>query len=414
MKSLFKFICCGAVDDGKSSLIGQMLLRSHNVKKDQLQDALKASLKNGSKELEPAMLLDGLLSEREQQITIDVAHRYFDYEDIRFHILDCPGHEQYTQNMAIAAAQSHTAVVVIDCLKGIQPQTRRHIDICALFRIKNLCICLTKCDLISTNGQLNKELLDKRMSEIEVFLKNYSFAYKILPVSAVTGLNVDALLKTLTEYARQAQLDEAKETAFVMHINMAKMFKNKRYYYGLPLSVKEAAVNDELTLYPLKAKATITQATHGCLSINEQLDVSAGDCFSNVPVFVSNTPQVKTIWFSEATEQMLFKHGTRIARVIRYNDNMLELDKEIIFNNIDSVKQNGFGIFIDAQTKRTIGCAVFENNTAQTQTIQNVKPAITLSKKALKEVLSLNDKNAAIDAFAKLISTQGLDVQLTD
>ena len=101
MKHLFKFICCGNVDDGKSTLIGRLLLDTNNVKKDQIEDALKASHKNGSAQLEPAMLLDGLLDEREQQITIDVAHRYFDYNDIRFHILDCPGHEQYTKNRLV-------------------------------------------------------------------------------------------------------------------------------------------------------------------------------------------------------------------------------------------------------------------------------------------------------------------------
>ena len=120
MKQIFKFICCGNVDDGKSTLIGRMLLDTGNVKKDQLEDAKKASLKNGSDKIELAMLLDGLLSEREQQITIDIAHRYFDYHGIRFHILDCPGHKQYTKNMAIAAAEVDTAIVVIDVTKGLE------------------------------------------------------------------------------------------------------------------------------------------------------------------------------------------------------------------------------------------------------------------------------------------------------
>ena len=138
MNCLFKFICCGSVDDGKSTLIGRLLIDSGNVKKDQLEDTLKASKRNGSDILELAMLLDGLMAEREQQITIDIAHRYFDYQDIRFHILDCPGHKQYTQNLAIAAAQADTAVVVIDVTKGISDQTRRHIEICSDFRIKRM------------------------------------------------------------------------------------------------------------------------------------------------------------------------------------------------------------------------------------------------------------------------------------
>ena len=171
MKNLFKFICCGNVDDGKSTLIGRLLLDTNNVKKDQLTDALKASERNGSDKIELAMLLDGLLAEREQQITIDIAHRFFDYQDTRFHILDCPGHEQYTKNMAIAAAEADTAIVVIDITKGIKPQTLKHIEICSLFHIKNLLICLTKADLITWAGEVDENKLLPLKQEIESVLK---------------------------------------------------------------------------------------------------------------------------------------------------------------------------------------------------------------------------------------------------
>ena len=135
MDNLYKFICCGSVDDGKSTLLGRLLLNTGNIKEDQLDDARKISQQKGFENIELGLLLDGLLDEREQQITIDVAHRFFDFDNTRFHILDCPGHEQYTKNMAIAAAEAQAAVLVIDLTKGVSPQTLRHIEICSLFQI---------------------------------------------------------------------------------------------------------------------------------------------------------------------------------------------------------------------------------------------------------------------------------------
>ena len=166
MNKVFNLICCGSVDDGKSTLIGRILFDTNNVKKDQLEDALRASRRNGSKELEYSMLLDGLLSEREQQITIDSAHRFFDYEDVRFHILDCPGHEQYTKNMAIAAACADAAILVIDVTKGISPQTLRHLEICKLLNVKKVCCCLTKIDLLDDVTDRNNQI-DKISMELK-------------------------------------------------------------------------------------------------------------------------------------------------------------------------------------------------------------------------------------------------------
>ena len=204
MQNIFKFICCGNVDDGKSTLIGRLLVNTNNVKRDQLDDALKASKKNGSEKMEFAMLLDGLLAEREQQITIDIAHRFFDYKDIRFHILDCPGHEQYTKNMAIAAAEVNTAIVVIDSTKGIKPQTLKHIEICNLFNVKNLLIALTKTDLLPQNFETKNSnpILQKLEEEIITHLASYQFNYEIIPVSAITGFNMDYVLKFLYTQVR--------------------------------------------------------------------------------------------------------------------------------------------------------------------------------------------------------------------
>ena len=364
MKSVFKFICCGNVDDGKSTLIGRLLLDTNNVKKDQLEDALKASKKNGSDKIELAMLLDGLLSEREQQITIDIAHRFFDYRDIRFHILDCPGHEQYTKNMAIAAAEVNTAIVVIDSTKGIKPQTLKHIEICNLFNIQNILVCLTKTDLLKNDkGKNDLKEIKSLEEDVKNLLNNYTFNYEIVPVSAVTGFNTDYVLKFLYNFAIYQIEKQEKNQKQILHILNSKLFKNTRYYYAKSVFKNTILENEKLTVYPQNTPITITkQFDNGCFNILENVDISKGDCITNTPVLISNKISCKSIFFDKKTPSMLFKHGSSIKRVIQLTPSSLELYGEIVFNNIEDVKQNGFGIFIDEVTKKTLGCAVFKNN----------------------------------------------------
>ena len=440
MKKIFKFICCGNVDDGKSTLIGRILLDTGNVKKDQLEDAKKASLKNGSEEIELAMLLDGLLSEREQQITIDIAHRYFDYKNIRFHILDCPGHEQYTKNMAIAAAETDSAIVVVDVTKGIKEQTKKHIQICSLFNVKNICICLTKCDLIFNN---KKEPSQKRIKEltrqIETLMSSYSFNYTIIPVSAVTGYNVDKVLEQICSYAKNTS---KKNNKSIIHILISKLFKGKRYYYGKEINDIEPVVGEKYNLLPSDIPVTIaSNPVHGCFQIKENVDISSGDCIANCPVILSNFIKHKTIWFDKPTKNMLLKHGSRIAKVVKYTDETVELDNKIIFNNIEDIKQNGFGIFIDDVTKKTIGCGIFSgnNSTSKQEKIEgeiyfvpaknhqdsvektakfikqkNIQP-IVLNLWELKEkgIANSNQDEEAVYSMAKLLSQQKFDVIVT-
>ena len=362
MKNIFKFICCGNVDDGKSTLIGRLLLDTGNVKKDQLEDALKASRRNGSDHIELSMLLDGLLAEREQQITIDVAHRYFDYQNIRFHILDCPGHSQYTKNMATAAACADSAIVVIDATKGIREQTKRHLQICSLFQLKNICICLTKCDLLSKSEAI-RDLTDS----INTLLKTESFSYTIIPVSAVTGYNIDKVLSVLIDFAKQSAIHFKENNKTIFHIQAAKLYQGERYYYGKNITSYEIKSSKmKLIAYPSQKTVTISKQTAslpiGCIQLNENIDLSAGDCLANTPIITANIISHKTIWFEEPTHQLLLKHGTRIVQVKHLTDSMIELDNVLFFNNIEDIKENGFGILIDAETKRTIGCCVFTGN----------------------------------------------------
>ena len=391
MDGIFKFICCGNVDDGKSTLIGRLLLDTGNVKKDQLEEAKRFSDKKGENKLELSALLDGLLEERQQQITIDVAHRYFDYSNIRFHILDCPGHVQYTKNMAIAAAETDMAIVVVDCQKGISEQTKEHIRICQLFQLKRICICLTKCDLIMTNNLEALSQIESLSREVQDFLSAYSFEYTIVPVSAVTGYNIEKVLSVLVENAKISLSEKKLEQRMIMHINWGQLYQDKRYYYGKILTSKEPERDEIYMVYPHHHKITVSDiASHGCVQIQENVDIGSGFCISNVPLLVSNVIKHKTIWFEEPANEMLLRHGTKIVRVNRFSENVLELNEPIFFNNVEDIKANGFGVLIDARSKKTIGCVVFtgndkvENDVIQLGSIHWVK-----SQDDLKRVSSL-------------------------
>ena len=434
MKQIFKFICCGSVDDGKSTLIGRLLLDTGNVKTDQLEDAKKASLKNGSSRLEPAMLLDGLLDERAQQITIDVAHRYFDYQQIRFHILDCPGHIQYTKNMAVAAAQAQAAIVVIDVTKGIREQTKNHIRICDLFHIPFVCVCLTKCDLLPGKGVfLKRKPVQKLTREVKMLLRQYHFKSAVLPVSAIRDCSMKNVLQILCSQAQIMARKISKQKERVLHVSAAKSYRGKRYYYAREVSGLEIKPG-KYWVYPQHLPLTISKiVSPGCFQIKEDVDIAPGDCIANTAPYINNLLSHQTIWFDTPTKSLLLKHGSRLARVVHYTADTLELDQPILFHNIEDVKMNGFGIFMDEVSKKTLGCCVFVGNqkiqkttfsTGKTYWMENTTKEFQASAKAvlgisaylemdiLQKVLCSKKEStfSAVSMLAHLLNEQGLTV----
>ena len=159
-KSLLRFITCGSVDDGKSTLIGRLLYESHLVFEDHLAALEADSAKVGTQgtDLDFALLLDGLTAEREQGITIDVAYRFFSTEKRKFIVADTPGHEQYTRNMVTGASTADAAVILIDARQGILSQTRRHTYICTLLGIRHLIVAVNKMDLVDFSEETFREI----------------------------------------------------------------------------------------------------------------------------------------------------------------------------------------------------------------------------------------------------------------
>lgn len=205
MKSLLKFITCGSVDDGKSTLIGHMLYDAKLIFADQ-EKALELDSKIGSREgkIDYSLLLDGLMAEREQGITIDVAYRYFTTEKRSFIVADTPGHEEYTRNMAVGASFADVAVILLDATQGMLVQTRRHIRICSLMGIKHFVFAINKMDLV----HYDKSVYDKIARDIKKFVSEFEvLSIRMIPVSATEGDNITHASSAMQWYRDETLLE---------------------------------------------------------------------------------------------------------------------------------------------------------------------------------------------------------------
>jgi bifunctional enzyme CysN/CysC len=188
-KSLLRFLTCGSVDDGKSTLIGRLLYDSRLVLDDQLAAVAQDSARYGTlgEEIDLALLVDGLEAEREQGITIDIAYRYFATPRRAFIVADTPGHEQYTRNMATGASTADLAVVLVDACKGVLPQTKRHSYICSLLGIRSIVLAVNKIDLVAKPDEVFRRIVADYLS----FAAKLNFSTVVpIPISARYGDNV--------------------------------------------------------------------------------------------------------------------------------------------------------------------------------------------------------------------------------
>ncbi|HEY4582326.1 MAG TPA: GTP-binding protein, partial [Lysobacter sp.] len=186
-RGLLRFITCGSVDDGKSTLIGRLLYDSKSIFTDQLEAVEAVSRSRGDEYTNLALLTDGLRAEREQGITIDVAYRYFATPRRKFIIADTPGHIQYTRNMVTGASTADLALILVDARKGILEQSRRHAFLCSLLRVPHLVLCVNKMDLVDWDQAVYEKIADEFTS----------FATKldapdltVVPISALNGDNI--------------------------------------------------------------------------------------------------------------------------------------------------------------------------------------------------------------------------------
>jgi len=209
-KKQVKILTCGSVDDGKSTLLGRLLFDSQNIFIDQMDQAKIESEKYGTqgKEIDLALLVDGLQAEREQGITIDVAYRYFETSKCKFIIADTPGHEQYTRNMATGASNSDVAIILIDAQKGLLEQTRRHSFIVNLLGIKHVVVAINKMDLVNYNENIFETIVD----EYKKLIKNFIFtSINFIPLSALKGDNVFSKFENLNWHKGSTLMETLEE-----------------------------------------------------------------------------------------------------------------------------------------------------------------------------------------------------------
>ena len=270
-KQLLRFITCGSVDDGKSTLIGRLLYESRTVFADQLT-ALKseAKYKRTDDDIDFSLLMDGLQAEREQGITIDVAYRYFSTEKRKFIIADTPGHEQYTRNMATGASNTDLAVILIDARNGVLTQTRRHTFIVTLLGIKNIIVAINKMDLINYDEKVFNKIKDDYAELKEEIVRKFPLSYNLtlnfIPISALKGDNVVKKSERMPWYKGKPLLDILNEIKVENDINLKDFrfpvqYVNRpnaefRGYCGTIVSgtIKKG---DEITVLPSRTKTKV-------------------------------------------------------------------------------------------------------------------------------------------------------------
>ncbi|WP_068548942.1 sulfate adenylyltransferase subunit CysN [Thermosulfidibacter takaii] len=281
-KELLRFITCGSVDDGKSTLIGRLLYETKMVFEDQLM-ALKAEAKykRTDEEIDFSLLVDGLQAEREQGITIDVAYRYFSTDKRKFIIADAPGHEQYTRNMATGASNAEVAVILIDARKGVLTQTRRHSFIVTLMGIRNIAVAINKMDLVQYSEEVYRKIVKdykEMFSHLRFSLpfKKFDAEIEFIPISALKGDNVVKKSENMPWYQGKTLLEyldtvNVKGASFqfqsnsennqneplrfpVQYINRPNLYF--RGYCGT-IASGNIKVGDEIIVYPSRVKTKV-------------------------------------------------------------------------------------------------------------------------------------------------------------
>ena len=408
-KSLLRFITCGSVDDGKSTLIGRLLYESKMIFEDQLSALEADSKKVGTRggELDFALLVDGLAAEREQGITIDVAYRFFSTDKRKFIVADTPGHEQYTRNMVTGASTADLAVILIDARKGVLTQTRRHSYIVSLLGIRHVVLAINKMDLVGYSQQ--------RFAEIE---RDYhAFAEKIqltditgIPLSAVYGDNIIErgtntswyTGPTLMEHLEGVSVDDASHT---LPLRMPVQWVNRpnldfRGFAGR-IASGEVRAGDRLKVLPsgresrvariVTATGDLQRAVAGqsvTIALSDEIDVSRGDVLvdANSPPQVADQFEATLIGLTEAAilpgRSYLMKLGTKVVTATvnplkhRVNVNTLEhmaaerlelndigvvelqLDQPVVFEDYAKSRELGGFILIDRVTNNTVAAGM--------------------------------------------------------
>lgn len=421
-KDILRFITCGSVDDGKSTLIGRLLYDSKMIFEDQLSSLKKDSKKVGTtgEKIDFSLLVDGLASEREQGITIDVAYRFFSTEKRKFIIADTPGHEQYTRNMATGASTADLAVILIDSRLGVLTQTKRHSYIASLLGIKNIIVAINKMDLVDFSQEVF-EKIKKDYEEIISYLdNNEEIEFKYIPISALDGDNVvfnsnrcnwyknESLMEILDSISIHKK-DSSSFRLPVQYVNRPHL--NFRGFCGT-IASGSISVGDEIVVLPSKKKSFIKSIISNdikdlspntktvetiqtafapmatTITLEDEIDISRGDMIVKVDSIsnLSSKLNVMIVWMNEHNMKLnsnyIIKTSTSVIngsfKEIKYKKDIntfeeiktdtlelndianctLYLDREIAIDSYNENRYTGSFIVIDRYTNETMGAGM--------------------------------------------------------
>ncbi|MEC7476383.1 MAG: sulfate adenylyltransferase subunit CysN [Pseudomonadota bacterium] len=405
-KSLLRFITCGSVDDGKSTLIGRLLYESKMIFEDQLTALEQDSKKVGTQgeNIDFALLVDGLAAEREQGITIDVAYRFFATEHRKFIVADTPGHEQYTRNMATGASTADLAVLLIDARQGVLTQTKRHAFIASQLGVRHIVLAVNKMDLVDYSENIFNEIVeDFKAFDAQLDIPNLH----AIPVSALVGDNVVDGSRFMPWYERPSLLGylegvdvEAEETSLPFRMPVQWVNRPDLDFRGYAGRIAGGIIRpgDDIRVLPSGKQSKIArivtmdsdldEAVSGqsvTLTLTDEIDISRGDVIatSETPPEISDQFDTTIIWLSEEpmlpgrsyrmkTSSRLVsatvnapKHKTDVntlqklpARTLQLNEIgncTLAVDRPIAFDSYAENRQTGSFILIDRMTNNTVG-----------------------------------------------------------
>ncbi len=454
MKGLLKFITCGSVDDGKSTLIGHILYDSKLLYADQ-EKALELDSKVGSREgkIDYSLLLDGLMAEREQGITIDVAYRYFTTDNRSFIVADTPGHEEYTRNMAVGASFADLAVILVDAKQGVLVQTRRHARICALMGIRYFVFAVNKMDLVGYDEKVFAKI-QEQIAELtkELDLQNVT----IIPVSATEGDNVTVKSPNMPWYNGQALLSyleqvditaAAKEQGFYMPVQRVCRPNHEFRGFQGQIEAGNIHVGDAITTLPSNEQAHVKSIHVGdknvdaaqegqpvTIQLDREVDVSRG-CVLSVDSGIKTAAAVTAtiLWMDddalENGKNFFIKLGTKmipglVTKIVSLIDVNTGEKKEvsslhkneiavceiafadrIVADTFAAHKTLGELILIDRLTNMTSACGVVTELHADEDGLEE--------KKVNKKLRSaLNGQSAVTVEF--LVGQHGITLELAE
>lgn len=385
MKGLLKFITCGSVDDGKSTLIGHILYDAKLIYADQ-EKALELDSKVGSRsgDIDYSLLLDGLMAEREQGITIDVAYRYFTTDNRSFIVADTPGHEEYTRNMAVGASFADLAVILIDASQGVLVQTRRHARICKLMGIRHFVFAVNKMDLV----KYSKSRFDEIVKQIEE-LKNELLLddIYIIPLSATEGDNVTVKSENipwyngvpLLQYLETVDVDSSEEEEG-FYLPVQRVCRPDHTFRGFQGQIESGSISvgDEIVTLPSNEKAHVKQIL--------MTDKDVRTAFKGQPVTITLDKEV------DVSRGCVITKDTNLASYQELTASILWMDDEQLTAGKDYLVKLG---------TKTISGIVSEIKYAVDVNTGEHIPADSLTKNGIAVCTILLAELIAVDLFSK-------------